>query len=68
VTAVGPFVRLKQFLTGGVGGRETSYRCLTCQATFDRQPQVCPECGGFDVRRSEWIDPAETGTESEETA
>lgn len=48
-------LRLKEYLS-----RETSdgahYECLTCHTSFDRQPQVCPDCGGYDIRSTEWLD------------
>jgi len=51
---MGTLLWLKQFLTGGTG--EARYACLSCRARFERQHQVCPECGGYDIRRTEWID------------
>lgn len=41
-----------------LGGRDTdaSYECLACNARFDRQYQVCPECNGYDIRHVEWLD------------
>ncbi|MFB6142888.1 MAG: hypothetical protein ABEJ30_06050 [Halorientalis sp.] len=55
---MGRLVRLKQLLTGD--GREATYTCLTCHARLDRQHQVCPECGGYDIRRVEWLDRSPT--------
>jgi rRNA maturation endonuclease Nob1 len=46
------FTRIKRLLTVDGGG----YECLACNARFDRQYQVCPECGGYDIRRVEWLD------------
>jgi len=51
-------LRLKQFLTGTLPG-ETQYECLDCHATFGTQPQVCPSCGGYDIRAAQWIGEAE---------
>jgi len=52
--------RLKQLLTSdGDGG----YQCLACHARLDHQYQVCPECGGYDIRRIEWIEAEETPPE-----
>ena len=32
----------------------TEYVCRGCGAGFDERWQVCPECGGYSVRRREW--------------
>ncbi|WP_199694022.1 hypothetical protein [Halococcus sp. IIIV-5B] len=33
---------------------ETEYVCRNCETGFDERWQVCPECGGYSVRRREW--------------
>ncbi|EMA38799.1 FmdB family zinc ribbon protein [Halococcus hamelinensis] len=33
---------------------ETEYACRDCGTGFDERWQVCPECGGYSVRRREW--------------
>lgn len=30
-----------------------AYQCQSCGETFEKRRQVCPECGGYDIRR-EW--------------
>lgn len=52
---MGTLVRLKRILTGteADGNR---YRCVSCAATYEHQQQVCPECGGYDIRSTEWLD------------
>jgi hypothetical protein len=41
-----------------LGGRDTdaAYECLACNSRFDRQYQVCPECNGYDISHTEWLD------------
>lgn len=51
---MGRLVQLKQLLLGEE--RDGTYECLACQARFERRYQVCPECEGYDIRRSEWTD------------
>lgn len=46
------FARIKRLLTVDSDG----YECLACNARFDRQHQVCPECGGYDIRSVEWLE------------
>lgn len=58
---MGTFLRLKQYLTG-TQNPDAQYVCLACETRFEAQPQVCPECGGYDIRRAEW-----TGTQSGES-
>jgi len=52
---MGTLLRLKKYLTG-TANPETQYVCLACESRFNAQPQVCPECGGYDIRRAEWTD------------
>ncbi|EMA50766.1 MULTISPECIES: hypothetical protein [Halococcus] len=33
---------------------DAEYECTGCGAGFDRRRQVCPECGGYSIRRREW--------------
>jgi len=33
-------------------GGERPYECQTCEAAYDLEYYVCPECGGFSVERS----------------
>jgi rRNA maturation endonuclease Nob1 len=47
------FARIRQLLTSEGDGR---YECLACHTRFDRQYQVCPSCGGYDIRRVEWLE------------
>jgi len=47
------FARIRQLLTDEGDGR---YECLTCHTRLDRQYQVCPDCGGYDIRRVEWLE------------
>jgi rRNA maturation endonuclease Nob1 len=54
---VSTLLRIKRLLTRSGDGQ---YVCLACRARFDRQYQVCPECGGYDIRRTEWLDADET--------
>jgi predicted amidophosphoribosyltransferase len=54
VTAVGTLGRLKAYFAND--GSASRYECLSCRARFERQHQVCPECGGYDVRSREWLD------------
>ena len=30
------------------------YECLGCEACFIAQRQVCPECGGYSIERTDW--------------
>ena len=45
---------IRQLLAGR--DTEATYECLACNTRFDRQYQVCPECGGYDIRHVEWLD------------
>ncbi|WP_225333289.1 hypothetical protein [Halomicrobium urmianum] len=31
------------------------YVCVTCETAFEVQYHACPACGGYDVRRTEWV-------------
>ena len=46
---------LRRFVTRGRADGE--YVCQSCLTEFSQQCQVCPDCGGFDIRRSEWLEP-----------
>lgn len=45
------FHRLKR-LVGFETVEDGSYRCQACEAEFEVQYHVCPECGGFSVERA----------------
>lgn len=32
------------------------YVCLGCRAALAERHHVCPDCGGYDVRRREWVE------------
>jgi len=53
---MGTLVRLKEYLTRSDELEEGQYACLSCYETFEYQQQVCPECGGYDIRATEWLD------------
>jgi len=36
----------------GVGNDDHDFECVACGYGFDANRQACPECGGFDIRRS----------------
>lgn len=38
---------------GTVEGRP--YTCMACEAALEVQYHSCPDCGGYDVRRAEWV-------------
>ena len=52
---MGTLLRLKEYLSRDPD-EDRQYECLSCQATFERQPQVCPDCGGYDIRSTEWLE------------
>jgi rRNA maturation endonuclease Nob1 len=47
--------RLKALITWTDRDSEATYECLACHAKFQYRHQVCPECGGFDIRSTEWL-------------
>lgn len=49
-------LRLKRFLTGASAVPDDPYVCLDCESAFERRHQVCPDCGGYDIRSTEWLD------------
>lgn len=51
--------RLKAFITRADQDSEATYECLTCHTRFQYQQQVCPECGGYDIQSTEWLENAE---------
>ncbi|MFD1588081.1 hypothetical protein ACFR9U_13945 [Halorientalis brevis] len=53
---MGALVRIKRLLRGADGCQRRQYECLTCHATFEYRRQACPECGGYDIRSTEWLD------------
>lgn len=53
---MGTLFRLKRLLTRADSAASGQYECLTCHATFAYRQQVCPECGGYDIRSTEWLD------------
>jgi len=54
MTETGRWARFKRLLTSETA--DTPYQCQNCRAGLERQYQVCPECGGYDIRRSEWVE------------
>ncbi|WP_435077414.1 hypothetical protein [Halococcus sp. AFM35] len=46
------FDRLNRYIGRDEG--ETEYVCRNCGVGFDERRQVCPECGGYSIRRREW--------------
>jgi hypothetical protein len=64
---VGTLVRLKRLLTGDESSKGR-YECLDCRATFERRQQVCPECEGYDIRSTEWLDEQSDAHSPEENA
>ncbi len=42
------------FEPGRDGDGGSDYRCRRCGSGFGRRRQVCPDCGGYRVERSEW--------------
>ncbi|PSP82485.1 hypothetical protein BRC83_09300 [Halobacteriales archaeon QS_1_68_17] len=50
-----PLLHLSKLWRRG-GDHEPGYECLDCGARFDRQQQVCRECGGYDIQRTEWVE------------
>lgn len=53
---MGTLGRLKKLLTEGERPPGEQYECLSCHETFQSQRQVCPDCGGYDIRSTEWLD------------
>jgi predicted RNA-binding Zn-ribbon protein involved in translation (DUF1610 family) len=41
-------------LVGLTVPEEAPYVCQACEVRLDAQYQVCPECGGYDIRRLDW--------------
>lgn len=39
---------------GGQDGRP--YTCISCDESFDVQYHSCPVCGGYDIRRTKWVE------------
>ena len=47
--SAGAFGRLKRI--AGLSKRRSPYVCRGCEATFNVQYHVCPECGSYSVER-----------------
>lgn len=62
---MGTLVRLKRFLSRDENGE--TYECVACHASFEYQQQVCSECGGYDIRSTEWLDEQADSTPEEGT-
>lgn len=58
--------RLKALFTGRAQPAGATYRCLTCGDTFAEQPQVCPSCGSYDLRNTDWLDGPDDGATGED--
>lgn len=56
---MGALGRLKQLFTESPGEGSGTYVCMSCGARWHCQPQVCPTCDGYDIRRVEWLDDAD---------
>lgn len=61
---MGTLFRLKELLRIDQLTNE-QYECLSCEATFEYQRQVCPECGGCDIRSLKWLGNADDSELSE---
>lgn len=61
-----PFQMLKRFVTSSEDSDESdgsSYECRTCDAQFDRQHPVCPDCGHRSIEATDWEVPEEDITQ-----
>lgn len=55
-------IRSHPILRGILGGsdpEETPYECAQCGAKLPVRFQACPECGGYTIDRSDWIEQIE---------
>jgi rRNA maturation endonuclease Nob1 len=48
------FTQLRAVFTRGDWEEPPAYECLDCGACFRVQRQVCPECGGYSIERTDW--------------
>lgn len=51
---MGVFDRARD-VTGGGAPDARPYICMGCEAGLEVQYHTCPSCGGYDVRRTEWL-------------
>jgi uncharacterized paraquat-inducible protein A len=52
-----PFEMLKRLVTSTEDSDETTgslYECRTCNAQFDQQHPVCPDCGHRSIEATDW--------------
>jgi rRNA maturation endonuclease Nob1 len=47
--------RLRTVFTSSEKEESHAYACLGCEACFRVQRQVCPECGGYSIERTDWV-------------
>lgn len=41
-------------LIGRLSDERPEYECRDCGSGFPRRRQVCPDCGGYRIERTEW--------------
>jgi rRNA maturation endonuclease Nob1 len=46
--------RVRAAFTMSTEDERHPYECTNCGARFALQRQVCPECGGYSLDRTEW--------------
>jgi rRNA maturation endonuclease Nob1 len=46
--------RLRMVFTSGGQEESHPYMCLGCGVHFKVQRQVCPECDGYSIERTDW--------------
>jgi rRNA maturation endonuclease Nob1 len=46
--------RVRAAFTTSTEDERHPYECTNCGAQFALQRQVCPECGGYSLDRTEW--------------
>jgi len=51
---MGILSKVRTRLSGHDTNPEPTYTCQGCGATFESRRQVCPQCGGYTIERSDW--------------
>jgi rRNA maturation endonuclease Nob1 len=46
--------RIRAAFTTSNDGKRRPYECTSCGARFALQRQVCTECGGYSLDRTDW--------------
>jgi len=54
-SSMGVFDKARDVSHLGEPDGDSPYLCMRCEATLQVQYHSCPACGGYDIRRAEWV-------------